>query len=399
MYLPSISEFSPFDLKRLLTTCFGQSDKLLSPCILIDLVDINLIKDLKFYSLDNFDVQKRALDHFWYPLNGGIGKDLNYSNCDLYAYKSTGGSNLDPENILMNPSGKQFGFSEDICPKYDLIFAISDYSLTAPLTAMAKTHGFRGATLHGVNDIILNSGLSVDYTLVSRQAESFRQILDMADSFTLYLECLNQTYELTIQCGNQTAQKSHGLCPPGLPDVANLPAGEVYFVPTSANGSFPFKFSDGTLARMDVADGKICECSLLSGNQDVVTDRSTQLREDPATGIIGELGFGTQLLPFSGKDIQDEKILGTCHVATGRSDHLGGNLTPNLFKSRKNASHDDILFSPNKTPEINITKVEMSKGGTRNTIIEDFSPSDFVLNLLGSEYPVDRISSAKALPM
>ena len=41
----------------------------------------------------------------------------------------------------------------------------------------------------------------------------------------------------------------------------------------------------------------------------------------------------------------------------------------------------------------------MSKGGTRNTIIEDFSPSDFVLNLLGSEYPVDRISSAKALPM
>ena len=50
---------------------------------------------------------------------------------------------------------------------------------------------------------------------------------------------------------------------------------------------------------------------------------NNQLQQDPATGIIGELGFGTQLLPFSGKDIQDEKILGTCHVTAGRSDHLG----------------------------------------------------------------------------
>ena len=50
-------------------------------------------------------------------------------------------------------------------------------------------------------------------------------------------------------------------------------------------------------------------------------------------------------------DIQDEKILGTLHVATGRSDHLGGHLTPDKFKVANNATHDDILFSPTKTPE------------------------------------------------
>ena len=49
-------------------------------------------------------------------------------------------------------------------------------------------------------------------------------------------------------------------------------------------------------------------------------------------GALGELGFGTQVLPFSGRDIQDEKILGTIHVATGRDDHLGGQDYPGFIQ-------------------------------------------------------------------
>ena len=74
---------------------------------------------------------------------------------------------------------------------------------------------------------------------------------------------------------------------------------------------------------MHIKDGAIFRSDLLRGDEALVTARNQQLQDDPATGVIGELGFGTQLLPFSGKDIQDEKIFGTCHVATGRSDHLG----------------------------------------------------------------------------
>ena len=32
-----------------------------------------------------------------------------------------------------------------------------------------------------------------------------------------------------------------------------------------------------------------------------------------------------------------------------------------LFNSRLNASHDDILFAPPKTPEINVVSVKMIK--------------------------------------
>ena len=109
-----------------------------------------------------------------------------------------------------------------------------------------------------------------------------------------------------------------------------------------------------------------------------------------ATGIIGELGFGTQLLPFSGKDIQDEKIIGTCHVATGRSDHLGGSLTPDLFNSRLNASHDDILYAPPKTPEINVSEVRMFNNGKSIAILQDFQPTPYLLDRLSSEYPVEK---------
>ena len=63
------------------------------------------------------------------------------------------------------------------------------------------------------------------------------------------------------------------------------------------------------------------------------------------TGELGELGFGTQELPVSGRDIQDEKILGTMHVATGRSDHLGGTLTPDRFanKPERHARRHPVL--------------------------------------------------------
>ena len=108
-----------------------------------------------------------------------------------------------------------------------------------------------------------------------------------------------------------------------------------------------------------------------------------QLVGDPATGILGELGFGTQVLPFSGRDIQDEKILGTCHLATGRSDHLGGDLTPDRFASRSNATHDDILFAPPKTPEIHLSEVRMFRNGETKVVLADFKPSPYLRGILG----------------
>jgi len=84
----------------------------------------------------------------------------------------------------------------------------------------------------------------------------------------------------------------------------------------------------------------------------------------------------------SGRDIQDEKILGTLHVATGRSDHLGGHLTPDKFANSKNATHDDILFAPHKTPEIQVPQVRIRRNGTTEILIENFQPAPYMAKLL-----------------
>ena len=164
--------------------------------------------------------------------------------------------------------------------------------------------------------------------------------------------------------------------------MANLPAGEIYFVPTGAEGQFPMRYEDGSFALQHVTGGRIYKATLLRGNPETIEEHNAKLTSDPVTGELGELGFGTQQLPVSGRDIQDEKILGTMHVATGRSDHLGGRLTPDLFASRKNATHDDILFSPTKTPDIQVPQVRPHREGQTHVLIENYSPAAYMRGLM-----------------
>ena len=77
-------------------------------------------------------------------------------------------------------------------------------------------------------------------------------------------------------------------------------------------------------------------------------------------------------------------MLGTCHLATGRDDHLGGDIVPDMFKKHENSTHDDILFAPHKTPNFNVKEVRMNRGAQQEVIIENFRPSRFIINAIAS---------------
>lgn len=359
--------FPPFDLHRLLKTVFDpQPGERFA--IMIDLEDPRDVAGFRFLQNPALSIQRYAHDLFYKGLK----------ECDLVAYRMTGGSNLDLPDTAYTPDGREISLARDFYPNLDIVLCISTYSATAPLTALAKQYGFRGATLHGLNQVILETGLSVDYNDVSREAERLRQLMTRADRFEIQFEVAGQVLALVLECGQQEAQKSHGLCRGKTPDIANLPAGEVYFVPTSAHGQFPMTYEDGTLAIATVANGCVTEMQWVSGNADTVRAHNAVLKEDPATGLIGELGLGTQDLPPSGRDIQDEKIIGTVHVATGRNDHLGGRLTPKAFTRPTHATHDDILFAPWKTPEIKVPRVTMWRDGKSQVVIENYSPTSYL---------------------
>ena len=380
---PEKRQFPPFDLIRLLGTVFEPTQGC-RVCILIDFDEPqDLIRDCAFLQQEGFPVQKNAHRHFYQGLHQGGMKALGMHGGDLFAYRCTHGSNLDLRDEVWDTAGRELSLDRDIYPNYDIILCISTFSATAPLTAKCREFGFRGATLHGLNDIILQSGLAVDYDQVSADAERLRLALTRADSIEIDF-ALEDGRVLTAWLGldGQEAQKSHGLCRGERPDVANLPAGEVYFVPVDARGQFPMKYEDGTLGVLDVENRCIIRSTLIAGNQATIDAHNTRLAEDPMTGTLGELGFGTQVLPVSGADIQDEKVLGTCHLATGRDDHLGGDILPSMFKKHENSTHDDILFAPHKTPNFNISQVRMRRGEQREVLIENFRPARYLMDAL-----------------
>jgi len=373
--------FPPFSLSGLLKSTFapkaGQRI-----CILIDLEDPREIKGFEFINNPDLSIQRNAITHFYEGLKNGALEELGLKGGEIFAYQVTGGSNLDLPDEAITPDGHAVSLSKDVYPNYDIILCISTYSDTAPLTAFAKQFGFRGATLHGLNHVILTTGLAVSYDDVSADAEKMRLGMTKADWVEIDFLHDGKTHTLHLDLGKQEAQKSHGLCRGDEPDVANLPAGEIYFVPTGAEGEFPMKYEDGTIGLMTVHGGRVVKAELLKGSAETVAAHNAKLSSDPVTGELGELGFGTQILPVSGRDIQDEKIRGTIHVATGRSDHLGGALTPDKFSNHLNATHDDILFAPHKTPEILVTQARMHRNGELQVLIENFEPSAYLQGLL-----------------
>lgn len=373
----SPDSFPPFSVTRLLKTVFNPTPGE-RVAILIDLDDpATEMLNLAFLQNPKLSIQRYAHDIFYTVLKESGLAELNLTGGDMFAYKVTGGSNLDLPDEAFDAEGGKFSLEKDIYPNYNLILCISTFSATAPLTAFAKKYGFRGATLHGLNQIIIDTGLSVDYAEVSRKAEKMRLGMTNADWVEIDFEFFDQKVTLRLDLDKQDAQKSHGLCLGG-PDIANLPAGEIYYVPTSANGAFPMRYEDGSIGLMHVKEGRVTGVDYVRGSEGTIREHLDRLAKDPVTGEIGELGFGTQRLPISGKDIQDEKILGTIHVATGRSDHLGGHLTPDKFASSKNATHDDILFAPHKTPEFNIPQVRMHRNGETVVLLENFLPAAYL---------------------
>ena len=377
-------QFPPFNLKRLLDTVFNPQDGE-KVCILIDLENPYEIKDFGFLKKADLTIQRYAHDIFYKGLQSGVMKELGLKGGDLFAYKITGGSNLDMDDEVVDISGNQLSFENDIYPNFDIILCISTYSATAPLTASAKKFKFRGATLHGLNQTILDTGLSVDYNEVSKDAEKLRLGMTRANYVKIDFEVNAHKCSLKLLLGGQEAQKSHGLCRGKKPDIANLPAGEIFFVPTGAEGKFPMKYEeDGSIALMEVQGGRIVDGTLISGQPSTLENHLKKIKSDPVTGELGELGFGTQRLPVSGRDIQDEKILGTFHIATGRSDHLGGGLTPDKFENKKNATHDDILFAPHKTPEVSAPRVRAYWDNREEVLIENYKPSKYMHTLLTS---------------
>lgn len=187
----------------------------------------------------------------------------------------------------------------------------------------ASESGTRIATLPGVSPEMLTRLMSDDLGALRRRSDEVAVVLDRGAEARV--TCDHGT-DLVLDLEGRRAISDGGrLSEPGA--FGNLPCGEGFIAPVTAEGVL---MVDGTIAsvgrvgspvRLEVRDGYLTKAEGDEGRQLL----ALLTEHGPEATRIAELGIGTNArAELTGNVLEDEKILGTAHVAFGASAAIGG---------------------------------------------------------------------------
>jgi len=178
----------------------------------------------------------------------------------------------------------------------------------------ANKEGVRVATLPTVDKEIWNTSLQADYREVERITLAAYDILK--NSSRVRVETPSGT-DLEFEVDIDTYHNDTGMLhEEGA--FGNLPAGEPNGYPENISGTlvidhFPFAPS-GT--KVEIKEGEVVAIEHPEGVES--SDLSEAFEENPCSKKIAEFGFGTNPeATLIGNVLQDEKVLGTVHIAFG----------------------------------------------------------------------------------
>jgi leucyl aminopeptidase (aminopeptidase T) len=208
----------------------------------------------------------------------------------------------------------------------DVVLCPTVQSLSHTAARKAATDaGARIATLPGVTEDLLARVMSADMDGLRRKGEAIAAML--TDGSEARITCANGS-DLRLGLEGRTAIPDAGdLTAPGA--FGNLPCGEGFIAPVEGT-------AEGTL----VVDGSIATLGLVSQPVELTVEGGHLVEATGDEGIrllellgvggeggtnVAELGIGTnEKAELTGNVIEDEKLLGTCHVAFGASAAIGG---------------------------------------------------------------------------
>ena len=208
----------------------------------------------------------------------------------------------------------------------DVVLAPTVQSLSHTASRKAASEaGARIATLPGVTEEMLARVMSADMDELRRKGGVVADLLTASQA--AHITCPNGT-DFTLGLGDRVAIPDAGDL--GAPNAfGNLPCGEGFIAPIE--GSCEGKLViDGTIAgvgipeapvELTVSDGRLVEAS---GEEGAALLGLLTPHGEIAT-TVAELGIGTnEKAELTGNVLEDEKILGTIHVAFGASAAIGG---------------------------------------------------------------------------
>ncbi|WP_049971672.1 aminopeptidase [Haladaptatus cibarius] len=191
----------------------------------------------------------------------------------------------------------------------------------------ANEAGTRAATLPGITEEVMVTGLSADYETIDQHCQDVLAQVEGAQEIRVTTD---MGTDITFEPGDREWYDDTGLChDPG--DFTNLPAGEVFVSPENVNGHYVV---DGTMRPHGLLeDGQTLEFEVEDGYVTEISDDEIRSQVETAAEEVGqdaynlaELGIGTNVAvtELVGSVLLDEKAGGTVHIAIGDDAGIGG---------------------------------------------------------------------------
>ena len=242
---------------------------------------------------------------------------------------------LETETILMEIIPRERNGEEPPEPvthammKSDIVIAPTSKSLThTAARRQACAEGARVATMPGILRDTMIRCLSADYYAIADRTRKLTEMLTNAKTARVTTE---SGTDITLPIGGINAIASTGLFhEPG--SFGNLPSGEAYMMPVEGSSSGVF-----------IVDGSMAGIGDLAGKEPITikveNGLATEITGGPEAGLlkekleavggqafnVAELGVGTNdAAIIIGSILEDEKVMGTIHIALGNNMSMGG---------------------------------------------------------------------------
>ncbi|MEO0182718.1 MAG: aminopeptidase [candidate division WOR-3 bacterium] len=236
----------------------------------------------------------------------------NKQNAYLIEIAPTGGHGKEPPPLI-----------GEILKKCDIFIIPTSFSLTHTRARIEATRtGARGATMPGITPEVMIRTLNADYQKIARLTKKMERLLTV----TKKVRIRTADKELYLDISTRPGHPDTGVIrTPGT--FSNLPAGEAYCAPLEDK-------SEGTV----VIDGSFAPVGLLkkpvtlkiSAGRIVKLEGNKELEKifdkmEEEGRVLCELGIGTNYkATITGNVLEDEKVIGTVHLAFGNNLGFGG---------------------------------------------------------------------------
>ncbi len=217
---------------------------------------------------------------------------------------------------------------------FDVVLCPTLKSLThtnARLDACAL--GARVATFPGITEEIMIRGLNADYKKIADRTVRLCEVMEKVK--VVRVTAATGT-DITMEITGRKPYASKGLFH-NKGEGGNLPTGESFLAPVEGKSNGVF-YVDGSMAGIGVIKGKPIKIEVVDGFAKTITGsiQAKKLNEMldkygmPARNIA-EFGIGTNdKAKLSGILLEDEKVMGTIHIALGNNKSMGGTVGVSL---------------------------------------------------------------------